>query len=335
MNAYVLEKSAKAPTLVSRPAPTPAPGEIAVQTLAVAIHPVDLETASGGNAMMLPMKRPFVPGCDLVGAVAALGDGVSDLSVGEVVYAYRGVPVQGAFAEQVCLPRADVARAPTGYTVERLATLPLPALCALQALDDTGTGAGASVLVHGGAGGVGSIAVQVFAASGLTVTATASARDADWVRELGAQEVIDYKATRFEDVVQGADLVFDTVGGDTLKRSMAAVRPGGAVVSLSAMPTAAALRSAGMAVPTVLGWIVPLMGWGNQRRARSAGARLVGQVTVQSGARLDRLTAIATQRQLDSRVDRVFPWDALPAAMAHAGSGEARGRVVVTRSTAL
>lgn len=329
MHAYVLEPSAKRPTLVERPRRAPGPGEVRVRTSAVSIHPVDLETADGGNKMLLPHARPFVPGVDFAGVVDAVGDGV-DLAEGDVVYGYRGVAGQGAFAEAFVASATEVARAPAGHTPEQLACLPLPALCALQALDEAGLGTPGRVLVHGGAGGVGAIAVQVFARLGHHVTATASARDAEWVADLGARDLVDYRRERFEDVVSDQDLVFDTVGGDTLDRSFGVVRPGGTVVSLRAMPGVEALRGAGMHVPWLLGPVLSLLGWGARRKAHRAEAALVGQVTVPSAARLAVLTELAGDRRLQTRIDRTFPFDALPSAMDHAASGSARGRVVVT-----
>lgn len=330
MKAWMLEKGRKRPTLVDRPTPEPGPGQVRIRTAAVAINPVDLETAAGGNAMLLPLKRPFVPGVDLAGVVDAVGEGVDDLAPGAAVFAYCGVPFQGAFAEQVVLPRATVAAAPAEHAMPALAALPLPALCALQAYDEIDPPAGGTALVHGGAGGVGSVAVQIFAAAGLRVVATASAADTDFVRGLGAAEVIDYRTTRFEDAVADVDLVFDTVGGETLERSFAVVRAGGAVTTLTAVPEPAVLRAAGFSVPTVVSWFLPLAGRGLRKRARRADARFLPQVTVPSGRRLDAARSIGHDRRFQVRIDRTFDFDALPAALDHAAHGKPRGRVVLS-----
>jgi len=330
MRAYVLKKSTPAPVVVERPSPAPGQGEVLVKTRAVAIHPVDLETRDGKNAMMLKMKRPFVPGVDFVGTVAGVGAGVADLAEGDTVYGYRGVGTMGAFAEELVVRRDELARAPAG-DVASLATVPLPALCALQAIDAAQLDGGAVVLVHGGAGGVGSVAVQVFAACGYEVVATASSKDATWVKGLGATRVIDYRTTRFEDAVNDVDLVFDTIGGETLKRSFGVVRVGGMVVSLNAMPDKHVLLDAGFKVPGPLGFLLPVLSWATRRRAKKAGARFVAQVTVPSAARLQQAAAIADRRGgLETRLDQTFGFEELPAAMDHAASGKARGRVVVT-----
>ena len=330
MQAWVNEKRAKRPVLADWPQSGVGPGQIGVLLEATAIHPVDLETSKGDNAMMLAVSRPFVGGVDFVGTVAELGAGVTDLSVGDRVYGYRGVPSQGAWAEQLAVARSEVARAPD-LPLEILASLPLPALCALQALDETGVSAGQTVLVQGGAGGVGSIAVQVFARRGLHVVATAGGDDVQWVRALGAAEAIDYRTTRFEDVARDVDLLFDTVGGETLERSFQVMKTGGAAVSLSAIPPVSRLVEAGMSVPAPLKLVLPLATWWKGRGARAAGVKFAGQVTVPSGARLDALTAMAQDEAVQARVDRTFRWSELDQAVEHVASGAARGRVVITR----
>ncbi|MFN3200386.1 MAG: NADP-dependent oxidoreductase [Bradymonadia bacterium] len=329
MRAYRLQKSNLLPVLEDLPTPAEGPGAVRIRTTAVSIHPVDLETCSGKNKVMLPMKRPFVPGVDFTGVITSVGEDVKGLKMGEVVYGYQGIATMGAFAEEIVVPASTIARAPTGFDAAQLATLPLPSLCALQAADSAGIGAGSLVLVHGGAGGVGSVAVQIFAALGARVTATASSKDAEWVTALGAHRVVDYRTERFEDVVRNQDLIFDTVGGETLLRSFVAVKPEGMVASISAMPEAQVLLQAGLKVPGPLKLLLPLMGRKPRKHAQKAKARFSAQVTVPSGARLTRATVIAEASGLQTRMDEIFAFDDLPKAIEHAASGKARGRVVV------
>lgn len=327
MRAWVHERSSKQPVLRDLPEPKPGPGEVLVEVEAVSLHPVDAETAAGGNAMLLPLSRPFVGGVDLVGRVAGPGD----LPVGTRVYAYRGVPTQGAWAERVAVPRAHLAPAPE-LDLATLACMPLPVLCALQALDAHPVPEGARVLVLGGYGGVGSAAVQVFAGRGLRVVATARGANAEAVRGLGAEEGIDPGRERLEDRVRDVDLVFDTVGGEALQRAFGVVRRGGAVVSLSALPPLDAMVEAGMSVPLPLRWVLPAAAWWAGRAARSAGVAFAGQVTVPSGSRLAEATALAARRGFRARVGATLPWDRLADGLALVASGKAGGRVVVTRS---
>ena len=331
MRAYVLEPKGKIPVLRERKTPVPRPDEVLVRTSAVAIHPVDLETVAGGNAMMLSLSRPFVPGVDFAGIVLSTGENVRDLPEGTVVYGYRGLGAMGAWAEELVVPRSELARAPAGLDPQTLATLPLPALCALQALTNLSQKPGSRILVHGGAGAVGSVAVQIFAARGLHVIATASSRDREWVTRLGAHQVIDYRAPRFEDETGEVDGVFDTVGGDTLSRSFGVVRAGGAVTSLAGMPRVQDLRDAGMSPPFPVAMMLPLLAWPSHRRASRLGARFEGQVTVPSSILLEQATAIAENGGLQTRIDRVFEWGELAAAVGYASGGKLRGRVVIVR----
>jgi NADPH:quinone reductase-like Zn-dependent oxidoreductase len=177
---------------------------------------------------------PIVPGHDVAGVVEAVGPDAAGLAVGDAVYGLIDFRRDGADAEYVAARATELAPKPATLTHDQAAAVPLSALTAWQALFDHGDlQSGQRVLIHGGAGGVGSFAVQLARWRGAHVTATASARDAELVRELGAVDVIDYRARRFEEAVADMDLVFDTVGGETWERSWDVLRPGGRLVSIA------------------------------------------------------------------------------------------------------
>ena len=199
--------------------------------------------------------------------------------------------------------------------------------CARQGLDAAGVSAAQRVLVHGGAGGVGSLAVRIAAARGAHVTATVGPRDVERVRALGAERAIDYTAARFEEVAGEQDVVFDTVGGDTLARSFAVVKAGGVVASLHGAPSVETMRAAGLRPPWFLGLLLPLVGWGTSRKAAAAKARFLPQVTVPDGPALTEVAGLVLARPV---IDRTFPFAELPAAFARLTSGEARGRVCLS-----
>ncbi len=211
------------------PVPKAGPGEVLVAVHATAVTAGELSWSD---------TWPLIPAHDLSGVVAEVGDGVTDLRVGDEVYGLIAFDRPGAAAEFVAVPAADLAAKPTTVDHVTAATVPLAGLTAWQALvDHAKVRAGQHVLVHGGAGGVGTYAVQVAVHCGAKVTATASRADRDFVAGLGANAVIDY-ADRFEDHVSDVDVVIDTVGGDTLKRSWRVVRPGGVVVGVADPPSA-------------------------------------------------------------------------------------------------
>lgn len=306
----------------------PGPGEVAVRIEAVALNPVDHKTVLGESKLILLMKPPFVVGVDFAGLVEALGEGVTGFAVGEVVIAYTGMARMGAFADRVVVPAGMLGRPPAGWSMVEAATLPLPALCARQALDAAGVASGQRVLIHGGGGGVGSLAVRIAAGRGARVTATVGPRDRERVLALGATAVVDYTTQRFEEVARDQDVVFDTVGGETLARSFAAVRRGGVVVSLHGAPSVETMTAAGLRPPWFLGLLLPLVGWGTGRKAAAAGARFLPRVTVPDGPAMSEVAGLDLTRPV---IDRVFPFTELPAAFARMSSGEARGRVCLAR----
>jgi NADPH:quinone reductase-like Zn-dependent oxidoreductase len=178
-------------------------------------------------------RIPTIPGHEVSGVVERVAPGVDDLRPGDAVYGLADFPRDGAAAEFVAVRATNLARKPRSVGHSEAASLPLSALTAWQAMFVHGElVAGQSVLIHAGAGGVGSLAVQLARWRGLRVFATASARDVAFVQSLGADVVIDYRAERFEDKARDVDMVFDTVGGETQERSLDVLRKGGVVVSL-------------------------------------------------------------------------------------------------------
>src|SRR3954451_3796087 len=230
------------------PQPHPGPGEVLVRAYAAGIIATELNwdvtyQTTAGSPRALP-----IPGRDLSGVVEAVGPGAPTLVKGSEVYALLGYGRDGAQADYtIALPNELVPK-PSTLDHVQAAAVPLSALTAWQALFDQGRlAAGQTVLIHGGAGGVGVFAVQLAHWAGAQVIATTSARNRDFLRELGvgANEIIDYSTTRFEEVVHNVDVVFDTVGGDALQRSWQVIKPGGVLVSIvSPSPPAAAAQAA-------------------------------------------------------------------------------------------
>jgi NADPH:quinone reductase-like Zn-dependent oxidoreductase len=214
-------------TSESVPIPDPAPGELLVEVRATAIT---------ADELTWPESWPAIPCHDLSGVVAATGPGADGWRPGDEVYGLVGFDRPGAAAEYVTAPAADLARKPASVDHLSAAAIPLGALTAWQALHEHAKLApGQHVLVHGGAGGVGAYVTQLAAQHGARVTATASARDRDFVRGLGADEVLDYSG-RFEDQVRDVDMVVDPVGGATTARSWPVLRSGGILVDIAEEP---------------------------------------------------------------------------------------------------
>jgi NADPH:quinone reductase-like Zn-dependent oxidoreductase len=208
------------------PDPVAGPGQVLVEVHAASVNGADWKVRAGSYAPIT--KFPYVPGRDFSGVVAALGDGVTDLKVGDPVFGVVEQVADGCYAEKVAIRAAIVAKKPANLSHLECAALALTGLTALVSIEDTlKLKSGETILVQGGAGGVASFAIQLAKHLGARVISTASAANLDYVRKLGADQVIDYNAQDFTKVVSGCDAVFDTVGGDVATRSFAVLRPGG------------------------------------------------------------------------------------------------------------
>ncbi|HEY6123819.1 MAG TPA: NADP-dependent oxidoreductase [Steroidobacteraceae bacterium] len=219
----------------TRPVPRPGTGEVLIKVRAAGVNPVDWKSAQ--------RRLGMVPGADVSGTIDMLGEGVTGWKVGDQVL---GVARQsGGYAEYAVIPVTTLARKPKSMTFEQAAGVPIAAETAYRALHETGKIArGQTVLIHGAAGGVGSAAVQIAKAAGARVIGTASPNNHEFLRSIGADQVIDYKTQRFEDVVKNVDLVLNTVDADTNARSVSVVREGGILVSVVGAPNPAACAAA-------------------------------------------------------------------------------------------
>jgi NADPH:quinone reductase-like Zn-dependent oxidoreductase len=287
--------------------PRPADDEVLVRVHAASINPVDWKTAEGKYPPVGADKLPLVLGRDLAGTIEALGAGAqSGWAVGDRVFAFIGQD-RGAQSDFVIVKASELVAIPAAIDFNHAAGSALAVMTAWQGLfDHGGLAAGQRVLIHGGAGGVGHMAVQLARWKGATVFATASARDLEFVRSLGADRAIDYENERFEDVATDLDMVFDTQGGETQARSFTVIREGGILVS-TLDPDAA--KAAEHKVRTVPRW-----------HAKPDASELA-QVAELLGSQTIAVT-----------IARRFPLDEVRAAHAFAQTEHPRGKVVLTLS---
>jgi NADPH:quinone reductase-like Zn-dependent oxidoreductase len=209
------------------PVPKPAAGEVLIKVRAAGVNPVDWKVAARRVGM--------VPGTDVSGVIDTLGEGVTGWKIGEPVLGFARQ--SGSYAEYAVVPIDSLARKPTSMTFEEAAGVPIAAETAYRSLHETGRiKSGQTVLIHGAAGGVGSAAVQIARAAGARVIGTASANNVDFLKSIGADQVIDYRSKKFEDEVRNVDLVLNTANRETNDRSIGVVREGGMLVSIVGMP---------------------------------------------------------------------------------------------------
>lgn len=220
------------------PSPSPGPGEVHIRIYAAGVNPGDWKVREGYFREMINHSLPLIPGWDLSGVIETLGTGVAGFKKGDEVYSRSDITRDGAYAEFIVVRESEVVFKPKSIDHIHAAAIPLAALTAWQAL----FGAAQlkprqSVLIHAAAGGVGSFAVQLAKWKGAHVIGTASGRNQDFVRNLGADEAVNYEKTRFEDVVRGVDVVLDTMGGDVQKRSWKVLKKSGILVSIISEPS--------------------------------------------------------------------------------------------------
>jgi NADPH:quinone reductase-like Zn-dependent oxidoreductase len=210
------------------PDPVAAPDEVVIDEAAASVNAADWKFRAGEYARHAQSKFPLIPGRDFSGVISAVGSGVADLKVGDAVFGVCAPGQEGAYAEKIAVKAAIVAKKPDALSDVDAAVLALTGLTAIDAIEHTlQIKAGETILIQGGAGGVAGFAIQFAKHLGARVITTTSTANRDYVRELGADEVIDYNAQDVTKVVKDCDAVFDTVGGDVAQKSFAVLKPGG------------------------------------------------------------------------------------------------------------
>jgi NADPH:quinone reductase-like Zn-dependent oxidoreductase len=211
--------------------------EVLIKVIATAINPIDWKVREGYMKEMTPYRFPLILGWDFAGIVEKLGKSVTTFSPGDAVYARPDSSRNGSYAEQIAVRANEIAHKPGTISFSEAAALPLTSIAAWESVIGVGGAAkGKSILIHGAAGGVGSIAVQLARWKGAHVIATTSEDTRDLVKSLGADEIIDYNTVNFKDVVHDVDVVFDTIGGQVQEDSWAVLKTGGILVSIVQPP---------------------------------------------------------------------------------------------------
>jgi len=290
--------------------PHPQAGEVLVRVATAGVNPVDWKVRSGASGEWFG-RPPYIPGWDLAGVVEAAGPDVSALSVGDEVFGMPRFPkLAGCYAEYVAAPAGELALRPPALDWIAAGGLPLAGLTALQVLDAAGVQGGQRVLVHAAAGGVGHLALQLAKARGAQVIGTARADKHPFLRELGAEETIDYTTVPFEEAVKDVDVVVDPIGGDTSLRSLWVLRPGGTLVLIVGQASNELTAA-----------------------AKAAGIRFERHLVHPDGPGLVRLADLASRGELRVVVERVLPLDQAARAHELGERGRTQGKLVLSVAT--
>lgn len=331
MKAWSLDRYGKAQKLrlADLPDPVPAATEVLIRIHAAGLNPLDLKLRDGAFKPILPYKPPLTLGHDLAGEVLAIGAQVRDFRPGDRVIARPRDRQIGTLAELIAVDAADLAPMPANLSMPEAAALPLVTLTAWQALVELGqVGPGQKVLIHAGTGGVGSIAIQLAKHLGAYVATTASTQNAEMLRDLGADQVIDYRHEDFAQMLSGYDLVLCSLEGETLAKSVSVLKPGGKLISISGPPTPAFAKAKGLGF--VLGLIFRLISRSIRRKARAAGISYHFLFMRADGGQLRQIAQLVATGAIRPVIDRSFRFAETNAALAYLETGRAKGKVVVT-----
>jgi NADPH:quinone reductase-like Zn-dependent oxidoreductase len=311
------------------PEPVVGAHDVLVQVQAAGLNLLDEKIRTGEFKQILRYKLPQILGNDVAGTVIGVGAKVQGFKVGDEVYARPGKDRIGTFAERIAITEDDLALKPALVSIEEAASLPLVALTAWQALVERGNlQPGQRVLIHAGAGGVGTIAIQLAKHLGATIATTVSAGNVDFVRELGADVVIDYRSQDFEQLLDGYDLVLDSLGGKNLEKSLRVLRRGGKAIGIAGPPDAAFAREIG--ANALLRLAMTALSSRVRRQARRLGVKYEFLFMRASGRQLRQITALVDSGVLRPVVGRVFDFNQTAQAVQLLEKGGIRGKSVIS-----
>ena len=329
MRAFVVDRY-KSPLQEADVAePTVGERDVLVQVHAAGVNHLDEKIRMGEFKQILPYRLPLILGNEVAGIVLRVGAKVRGFESGDEVYARVDQNRIGTFAERVAVAEADLALKPSSISMAEAGSLPLVALTAFQALVERGgVQPGHKVLIHAGAGGVGSIAIQLAKHLGATVATTASAANAEFVRDVGADVVIDYGRQDFESLLSGYDFVLDSLGGKNLEKSLRVLKAGGRAIGLAGPPDPAFARDAGL--NPVLRLAVAGLSARVRRQAKRLGVSYEFLFVRASGDQLRQITSLVDSGALHPIVGRSFSFDQTIAAVRSLEKGGIRGKAVIT-----
>ena len=330
MKAFILDRYKKNGGLRFGDLPEPAmrDDDVLVEIHASGLNLLDSKIRGGEFKPILPYRTPFILGHDVAGTVVRVGSNVRRFKPGDEIYARPRDGRIGTFAEFIAINEADVALKPKNLTMEEAASIPLVGLTAWQVLvEQAGLRKGQKVLIHAGSGGVGTFAIQLAKHLGATVATTTSTANIELVKSLGADVVIDYKKQDFEKVLSGYDVVVNSLDGDTLRKSLSVLKPGGKLISISGPPDPDFAREQGL--NWFLQQVMYLLSFGIRRKAKGRRISYSFLFMRANGEQLSQITSLIEAGLIRPVMDRVLPFEATNEALAYIETGRSKGKVVV------
>lgn len=330
MKAYIISKYSKkgALQLADLPVPEVRDNDVLVEVHASGVNLLDSKIKAGEFKLILPYKLPLILGHDVAGVVTRVGKNVTKFKVGDEVYARPADYRIGTFAELIAIDEKDVAFKPKNISMEEAASIPLVALTAWQALVEiVQLKKGQKVFIQAGSGGVGTIAIQLAKHLGATVATTASVNSFGLLRELGADELIDYKREDFETRLTGYDVVLNSQDKKTLVKSLNILKAGGKLISISGPPTPDFATE--QRAPWFVKIILSLASAGIRKKASKLGIDYSFLFMKARGEQLGKITALIESGAIKPVLDKTYPFEKTNEALSYVESGRAKGKVVV------
>jgi alcohol dehydrogenase len=329
MRAMVIDRYGKVPMhLAEMPTPEIGEYEVLAEIHAASINPIDFKIRDGKVKLLVKYKMPLILGNDFSGVVAKVGAKVTCFKAGDEIYARPRKSKIGTFAEYIAIHEDDIALKPKNLSFEEAASIPLVGLTSYQALTDIlQLKKGQKILIQAGAGGVGTFAIQLAKLMGATVATTASEAGANLVKSLGADEIINYKTEKFEEILKNYDAVFDTLGDEILEKSFGIIKDGGKLVSVSGLPNARFGKEYGS------GFFKTLLFSAASHKLTGLEKKHNVQYTFlfmkPSGEQLRIIANFIETGKIKPIIDKVFSFKDAQKAMEYAESGRAKGKIIL------
>jgi NADPH:quinone reductase-like Zn-dependent oxidoreductase len=330
MKAFTINKYSKNEglQLADVPEPEVKDNDVLVEVHAAGVNLLDSKIKTGEFKLILPYKLPLILGHDVAGVITKVGKNIKKFKVGDEVYARTADHHIGTFAEFISIDERDVAFKPRNISMEEAASIPLVALTAWQVLVERAQiKKGQKVFIQAGSGGVGTIAIQLAKHLGATVATTASAKSFDLLNELGADVIIDYKNSDFENRLSNYDVVLNSQDQKTLEKSLRILKSGGKLISISGPPTPDFAKE--IKAPWFVKIILSLISSGIRKKAKNKNVDYSFLFMKANGQQLSEITSLIEAKVIKPVIDKIFPFDKTSEALIYVESGRAKGKVVI------
>src|SRR5712692_3557970 len=330
MRAFIVDRYGKknGVRIGEMPDPDVRENDVLVQVHAAAVNLLDSKIRNGEFKLILPYRLPLILGNDVAGVVVRVGSRVRRFKPGDQVYARPPQDRIGSFADLISMNEDAVAIMPKKLTMEEAASIPLVGLTAWQALiERANLKKGQKVLIHAGSGGVGTFAIQLAKHLGAIVATTTSTANLDLVKRLGADIVVDYRKDDFEKLLHDFDVVLNSLGGETLEKSLRVLKPGGKLISISGPPDPDFAKD--MGASWILGLLMRLLSYRIRQKAKRHHVSYSFLFMKADGDQLRAITSLIDSGIIRPVVDRVFPFESINEAMTYVENGRSKGKVIV------